>query len=131
MQRIRVESEPFGSSVQTKQCGPASTKTATTPAVVWVSRRAKRCTLTITAPGFEPRSVSLRRVVSDRTLRNAEAVGELCDSLECNSFSDVLTSVFFGGLVAGTGFGVDAVTGAMFQQDPSSVYVKLVPTEEK
>lgn len=127
MQRIQVDSDPLEATVRTKDCGPGSTKVAKTDAVVWVNRRATRCTLTISAPGFESQSVRLRRVMSAEARDNALVFAELCDpgALDCNSFSDVLTAVFLGGIIGGTGFGVDAATGAMFAQEPNEVYVEL------
>jgi len=125
MQRIHVDSDPAGATVQTKSCGPGSTKVATTEAVVWVSRRATRCTLTITAPGFEPETVSLHRTISDDFHDNARIAGDFCDdgSFDCTHLSDFVAAIFF----AGTGFGIDAATGAMFQLEPSHLYVELAP----
>src|SRR5215212_10069845 len=63
VQRISVESDPPDAVVYTDQCGPGSTKEARTPGVVWVSRRAERCTLTIVAPGYESETVVLTRAI--------------------------------------------------------------------
>jgi len=132
LQRIHVDSDPAGATVKTKDCGPGSTRVATTEAAVWVSRRATRCTLTVSAAGFEPETISLHREISPRTHDNARAIGEMCDgdALDCNSFSDVLVAVFLGGIISGTGFGVDAATGAMFEQQPNAVHVELVPSSQ-
>ncbi len=128
MQRIQVDSDPIEATVRTQDCGAGSTKVAKTEAVVWVNRRATRCTLTISAPGFESQSVPLHRVMSAEARDNARVFGELCDDdgLDCNSFSDVVTMVFLGGIISGTGFGVDAATGAMFAQEPNEVHVELL-----
>ena len=128
MQRIYADSDPVAATVRTKDCGPGSTKVAKTAAVVWVSRRATHCALTFTAPGFESRTVTLHREMSDRTFDNARGVADFCDGdvLDCNSLSDFFAAIFLGGLVAGTGFGVDAATGAMFEQHPSNIHVELV-----
>ena len=130
MQRIRIDSDPLEATVRTKSCGPGSTKTATTAGVVWVSRRATRCTLTFSAPGFEPQTVQLQRTIHDRTFDNARLADDFCgeDAFDCSHPSDLVGALFLGGLFAGTGFGIDAVTGAMFQQEPSRIYVELDPT---
>jgi hypothetical protein len=127
MQRIYVDSEPVRATVQTRNCGPGSTRSVETPDVVWVSRRAKRCALTFRAAGYESKSVTLRRLVSTRTYDNARAFESLCDGTDCYSISEWLAMLFVGGLVAGTGFGVDAATGAMFELQPSNVKVELAP----
>ena len=131
MQRIHVGSDPIGATVTTKSCGPGSTKAATTDAVVWVSRRATRCTLTVAAPGFEPQIVPLRRAISDAFRDNALFIAEFCDgdALDCTHPSDLLAGLFLGGIFSGTGFGIDAATGAMFQLEPNHIYVELAPEE--
>ena len=128
VQRISVESEPSGAEVLTTLCGPGSTKKALTPAVVWVSRRAERCTLLVSADGYESERVVLERAVAPESLDNLE-IFEICgeDVVDC---TDGWPFFFFGGLLAGTGFGVDAVTGAMFEQQPGDVFVTLQPLEE-
>ena len=126
MQRIHVDSDPFPATVKTSRCGPGSTKETQTAGVVWVSRRAKRCTLTFSAPGFEPQSVTLRRGISDKVRENAQRMDDFCDGgLDCRNLSDLVAALFLGGMFAGTGFGVDAATGAMYQQEPSTVWVEL------
>lgn len=127
VQRIHVESEPSGAEVLTTLCGPGSTKKALTPAVIWVSRRAERCTLLFSADGYESDRVVLTRAVADESLDNLEFF-EICaeDVLDCD---DAWPFFFFGGLLAGTGFGVDAVTGALFEQQPADVFVRLQPLE--
>jgi hypothetical protein len=128
MQRIRVDSEPVAATIRTHDCGPGSTKAARTAGIVWVNRRATRCALTISAPGFEPQTVRLQRVLSHEARDNARIFAELCDgdALDCNSFSDVVAAVFLGGIFAGTGFGVDAATGAMVALEPNDIHVTLV-----
>jgi hypothetical protein len=116
VQRIAVDSEPAGAVVYTEDCGPGSTKEVRTPGVVWVSRRAERCALTITAPGYELQRVELTRAIADEFLENI-------DFLDADSF-------FITGFLAGAGFGVDAITGALFEQQPNDVFVSLVPFEE-
>ena len=120
VQRIHVESEPSGAKVRTELCGPGATKEVSTPGVVWVSRRAERCTLTFTADGYVGKRVVLTRVLAEEFMENAEALA-VCDALDCDDGGWFV----LGGLVAGTGFGVDAITGALFEQQPSEVFVSL------
>ncbi len=116
VQRIPVDSEPAGVVVYTEDCGPGSTKEARTPGVIWVSRRAERCALTFTAPGYELERVVLTREIAQEFLDNI-------DFLDADSF-------FIGGFLAGAGFGLDALTGALFEQHPNHVFVSLEPFEE-
>jgi hypothetical protein len=129
MQRVRVDSDPSGATVTTKDCGAGATKVARTDAVVWVNRRATHCTLTVSAAGFDSQTIELHREVSPRTAGNADAIRGMCygDALNCRSFGDLLAAVFFGGIIGGAGVGVDAATGAMFEQQPNELHVELVP----
>src|SRR5215218_3306551 len=87
MQRIQVDSDPAGASVRLIGCGPGTSEEATTPATVWVSRRATRCTVKLSADGYRDEIVLLRRAVSDTTGRNFSAANYLCDhEANCNSF---------------------------------------------
>jgi hypothetical protein len=123
VQRIPVDSEPAGAVVYTEDCGPGSTKEATTPGVIWVSRRAERCALTFTAPGYELERVQLTRAIAEEFLENLDLL-DVCADATCDDF------FFIGGFLAGAGFGVDALTGALFEQQPNGVFVSLVPFEE-
>jgi len=123
VQRIAVDSEPAGAVVYTEDCGPGSTKEVRTPGVIWVSRRAERCALTFTAPGYELERVELTRAIAEEYLENLDLL-DLCADATCDDF------FFIGGFLAGAGFGVDALTGALFEQQPNDVFVSLVPFEE-
>jgi len=119
MQRIPVGSEPPEAIVRTEQCGPGSTKETKTPGVVWVNRRAERCTLTIVAPYYEAATVVLERAIAPEFYDNID--------LAADTLSGPADWGFFllGGFLAGTGFGVDAATGALFEQHPHAVFVEL------
>jgi hypothetical protein len=116
VQRIPVDSDPAGAVVYTEDCGPGSTREARTPGVIWVSRRAARCALTFTAPGYQLERVVLTREIAQEFLDNI-------DFLDADSF-------FIGGFLTGAGFGLDALTGALFEQHPNHVFVSLEPFEE-
>jgi hypothetical protein len=120
VQRIQVDSEPSDVTVRTELCGPGATREVRTPGVVWVSRRAERCTLTFTADGYVGKRVVLTRAIAPEFLENVNAM-EICTNLDCDDGGWFL----LGGLVAGAGFGVDALSGALFEQQPSEVFVSL------
>jgi hypothetical protein len=125
VQKIHVDSEPQDAVVRTEDCGVTSTKEVRTPGVVWVSRRADKCTLRFSAPGYYTETVALHREVADEFLQNVDIVGEMC----CWDTDSSLTGLLLGGLFAGTGFAVDGATGAMFRQEPSAVLIELEPVE--
>jgi len=127
VQRIRVDSEPSGAKVRTDLCGPGATKEVRTPGVLWVSRRAERCTLTFTADGYVGKRVVLTRKIAEEFLENAEAL-DVCAEFDC---VDDWGWFAVGGLIAGTGFGVDAITGALYEQQPSDVFVSLPLHEDE
>jgi hypothetical protein len=125
VQRIIVDSDPQDALVRTSECGPGATKEVRTPAEVWVSRRAERCTLTFLSRGHYTERVTLTRRVSDDYFGNVAVAAEMC----CDG--DWLGWLVLGGLFAGTGFAVDTATGAMFEQDPHEVFVKFEPVSEE
>jgi hypothetical protein len=132
MQRIHVGSDPAGASVDLRDCGAGSTKTAKTPATVWVSRRATRCTLTFAADGYRPRTARLERRVADASANNFDMATELCedDASNCNSLTDLFIVGAVAGVLVGSGLGIDAATGARWQQVPSRVDMTLQPEED-
>lgn len=121
MQRISVDSDPADVKVRTDKCGPGSTKETRTPGVVWVSRRAERCTLTFTEDGYVGKRIVLTRAISDEFLENLDLL-DVCTEVDCD---DAWGYLFFGGFLAGTGFGIDAITGALYEQQPHEVWVTL------
>ena len=126
VQRIAVDSEPQGALVRTVDCGPGSTEEVKTPGVVWVSRRAEHCTLTFSAPDHYAEQVTLSRQVAQEFYENG-AVG-------LDIASEDVTNVgwlFLGGLFAGTGFALDAATGALFEQRPSELFLELEPVQAR
>jgi hypothetical protein len=126
VQRIQVDSEPQDALVRTAHCGPGATKEVRTPGVVWVSRRAERCTLTFLARGHYTEQVTLHRRIAEEFLENANVAAEMC----CTAGDDWLGWLVLGGLFAGTGFALDTATGALFEQDPGEVFVSLEPVDE-
>ena len=132
MQRIQVQSDPAGATVDLRDCGVGSTKTAKTPATVWVNRRATRCTLTFAADGYRPETARLERRVADASANDFDLATELCedDASNCNSLTDLFVVGAVAGVLVGGGLGIDAATGARWQQTPSRVAVALQAEEE-
>ena len=121
MQRIRVDSDPADVKVRTDKCGPGSTRETRTPGVVWVSRRAERCTLTFTEDGYVGKRIVLTRAIAEEFMENLDLL-DVCTEVDCD---DGWGYLFFSGFLAGTGFGIDAITGALYEQQPHDVWVTL------
>lgn len=128
MQRIRVDSDPSAATVRTEKCGPGSTKKTDTPGVVWVNRRAERCTLVFSAPGYAPARVTLARAIAPDFYQNTEIAAAVCDGGFCEDWPEFL---LLGGIFAGTGFGVDAITGALYELHPNDVFVELTSIDDR
>jgi hypothetical protein len=124
-QRIHVDSVPSGSTVQTSDCGPGSTATATTPATISVSRRATQCRLYFTKPGFAVHTINMnRRIARDEAGRPA-VFGQWC--AECDSAEMILMSWAYA-LILVPSLAVDYATGAMYELDPPRTVVQLRPS---
>src|SRR5215212_3763420 len=93
MQRIEIDSKPAGARVRLYNCGAVATRTATTPATVWVSRRSTQCRVRVSIPGEEEQTTHLMRHVS----RNMQGYLEVADLLcaPCGDLND------FGAVLAG------------------------------
>jgi len=125
MQRITVDSNPQGARVRLYNCGAMATKTATTPAVVWVSRRSTQCRLRVSLPGEEERVTRLVRHVSRNMKGYTEVANTLCgpDLIDCNGIDDLFYLGAVSAAVIVPSVAVDAATGSMFELTPSQVYV--------
>lgn len=125
MQRIRIDSEPQGVSVALKSCGAMATKTVTTPAVAWVSRRSTQCRLVFRKPYYEDAVIRLDR----HTSRSMEGYETGVDVVLDNSskLSDVAV---LGTVLLVPSLAVDAASGSMFELKPSEVLVRLVPASQ-
>lgn len=124
-QEISVVTEPAGASVEVR-CGKPQ-PAATTPATVRLPRRVEECSLVLTHPGFQSETVVFESSASGWVWGNfaapiaGGAVGATRHSDQ--AFVDHL----FGVLIGGIGFGVDALTGAMWELEPAKVERKLTP----
>ena len=120
MQRIAVDSEPRGAAVEVKNCGAMATKTATTPAVIWVSRRSTQCRLVFRKPYYEEQEVRLTR----HTSRGMNSYGTGADIILDNTApSDALV---VGAALMLPSLAVDAASGSMFELQPNYVAPELI-----
>src|SRR5215212_5197543 len=130
MQRIEIDSKPAGARVRLYNCGAVATKTATTPATVWVSRRSTQCRVRVSIPGEEEHTTRLVRHVSRNMKGYLEVADVLCpDSGGCGSLYD-FELAFVGATIAASGAAVDVATGSMFELAPSQIYVDFLRKPE-
>jgi uncharacterized protein YcfL len=125
MQRIRVESEPQGAAVALTKCGAMATKTVTTPAVAWVSRRSTQCRLVFRKPYYDEQTIRLSRHTSPRMDGYGTTADVILDT--STSLSDVAilgTAILLPSLV------IDAASGSMFELEPNEVLARLVPASQ-
>lgn len=124
-QEVGVVSDPAGANVEVR-CGRMQ-PTAVTPTTIRVPRRADQCSLILTRPGFHPETVMFDSRPSGWVWANfaGPVVGGLSGATRQSglAFLDFLFGVFLGGV----GFGIDALTGALWELEPAKVERKLVP----
>lgn len=126
LQRIEIESDPPGAAVDAIRCG-VGIGALETPTIIMVSRRAKRCLISISHSGYYTAVVPLERVISDRLGENFDAMGIAnCDDCD-RHFVDWMALAVVGLAGALTGVMVDAASGAMYELQPSSFFVELEP----
>ncbi|MCA1733234.1 MAG: hypothetical protein LC732_06475 [Acidobacteria bacterium] len=122
LQRIRIESDPPGSTISAERCG-LRVGSRETPATILVSRRATQCEISVSHSGYHTTIVPLEREFSELVVGNANALAvvECCDE----GFSSLALGL--AGLV--TGVLVDAASGAMYELQPAHFFVELEPIE--
>ncbi len=124
-QEVRVVSDPAGADVEVR-CGKVQAA-AVTPATVRLPRRVEECSLVLTHDGFHPETVVFESGPDGWFWANfagpvaGGAVGATRQS------DQALVDFLFGAVLGGIGFGVDAMTGAMWELEPAAVERKLVP----
>lgn len=124
-QEISVATDPPGASVEIRCGAPQPVKV--TPTTVRLPRRVEPCSLLLTHSGFRPETVVFDSRPSGWVWGNFSgpvaggAVGATRQSDQ--AFIDFLS----GALLGGVGFGVDALTGAMWQLEPTRVELTLTP----
>jgi hypothetical protein len=124
-QEISVVSDPAGANVEVR-CGKAQ-PAAVTPTTVRLPRRVDHCSLILTRDGFHPETVVFDSAPSVWVWANfagpiaGGTIGATRGSDQ--AFVDFLVGAFLGG----AGFGIDAMTGAMWELEPARVERTLVP----
>src|SRR5437764_536505 len=124
-QEISVTTDPAGASVEVR-CGKPQ-PAAVTPTTVRLPRRVAQCSLILTRSGFQSETVVFDSRPSRRVWGNfaAPSVG---GAMGVTRQSDqAFVDFFLGALIGGAGFGIDALTGAMWQLEPARVERKLTP----
>ena len=124
-QEVRVVSDPAGASVEVR-CGKPQ-PAAVTPATIRLPRRVDQCSLILTRTGFRSETVVFDSSPSVWVWGNfgGPIVGGTIGATRQSdqAFVDFL----LGALLGGVGFGVDALTGAMWELEPGRVELHLVP----
>jgi hypothetical protein len=124
-QEISVASDPAGANVEVR-CGKLQ-PAAVTPTTVRLPRRAAECSLSLTRPGFHAETVVFESSPSGWVWANFAgpiAGGVIAATRRSDqAFVDFLV----GALLGGVGFGIDALTGAMWELEPAKVERQLVP----
>ena len=124
-QEIRVVTDPAGATVEVR-CGKPQ-PAAVTPATVRLPRRVKQCSLILTRPGFHAETVVFDSSPSGWVWGNLAAPIAGAASGTTRQSDQAFVDFFCGALLGGAGFGIDALTGAMWQLEPAQVERKLVP----
>jgi hypothetical protein len=122
-QEISVVTDPAGATVDVR-CGKPQ-PAAVTPATVRLPRRVDECSLILTLAGFQSETVVFDSSPSGWVWGNfgGPAAG---GTIGATRHSDqAFIDFLFGALIGGVGFGVDALTGAMWQLEPATVERKL------
>jgi hypothetical protein len=124
-QEITVVSDPAGANVEVR-CGKVQPEVVT-PATVRLPRRVEQCSLILSRPGFQSETVVFDSSPSVWVWANF-AGPIIGGTIGATRQSDqAFVDFMIGALLGGAGFGIDAMTGAMWQLEPGQVERKLVP----
>ena len=126
LQRVYIETEPAGASVELEDCG-ASSDDRQTPLTIMVPRRVTRCSVLIFRDGYEPARVMLERRRAPQVMSGGEVFSAILD--ESDSLEEFVGVAILGGVAYGISKGVDAIAGANYQLEPRHVQVALVPRD--
>ena len=117
--------DPAGATVEVR-CGKPQPM-AVTPTTIRVPRRVDQCSLVLTRPGFRSETVVFESNVSGWVWGNfaAPAVGGAVGATRHSD--EAFVDFLVGAVIGGASFGIDALTGAMWQLVPATVQRKLTP----
>ena len=124
-QGIRVVTDPAGATVEVR-CGRQQ-PAAVTPATVRLPRRVEQCSLLLTRPGSHSETVTFDSSPSGWVWGNFAAPIAGAASGTTRQSDQAFVDFFLGALLGGAGFGIDRMTGAMWQLEPAQVGRKLAP----
>jgi hypothetical protein len=125
MQRVHIETEPAGATVELIDCGVVDEERLT-PVTAMIPRRVKRCSLLIHKDGYESARVFLERQRAEDPYDEV-IFEEMCG--DCNSLTDLLVAGAIGGVLYGISNGVDALAGSNYHLEPRHVQIALVPRD--
>jgi hypothetical protein len=124
-QEISVVSDPAGANVEVR-CGKTQ-PAAVTPTTVQLPRRVEECSLILTRPGFQAETVVFESG-PNRWFWSNFAGPIIGGGIGATRHSDqAFVDFIIGAFLGGVGFGIDAMTGAMWELAPAKVERKLVP----
>jgi len=124
-QEIPVVTDPAGATVEVR-CGKLQL-TAVTPATIRLPRHVDQCSLVLTRSGFQSETVAFESFASPWVWGNfaAPIVGGVVGMTRHSD--QAFVDFFIGAVIGGAGFGIDALTGAMWRLEPAKVERKLTP----
>jgi hypothetical protein len=124
-QEIKVVTDPAGATVEVR-CGKLQPATVT-PTTVRLPRRVEECSLLLSRPGFHSETVVFISRPSGWVWGNFAAPIAGAASGTTRQSDKAFVDFLLGALLGGAGFGVDALSGAMWQLEPAKVERKLAP----
>ncbi len=124
-QEIPVITDPAGANVEVR-CGKLQAP-AVTPATIRLPRRVEQCSLVLTRAGFHSETVVFDSSPSRWFWANL--AGPIAGGVSgATRHSDqAFLDFLLGAVLGGAGFGIDALTGAMWELQPARVERTLVP----
>lgn len=124
-QDISVVTDPPGANVEVR-CGKPQA-VAVTPATIRLPRRVENCSILLTRAGFRPETVVFESGPSGWVWGNfaGPAIGGAVGATRQSD--QALIDFLVGALIGGASFGVDALSGAMWQLEPARVERTLTP----
>jgi hypothetical protein len=124
-QQVPVNTDPAGAEVRVA-CG-GTTATHVTPVVLRLPRGAEVCSLTLTKAGYRTEQVEFDTSASKRFWWNFVPVGIAVPISMSRGSDQAFVDFLVGGTATGIGFGLDALSDAMWVLHPTEVSLKLNP----
>ena len=124
-QEISVVSDPAGANLEVR-CGKVQ-PAAVTPTTIRLPRGVEQCSLILTRPGFHAETVVFHSSPSPWVWANF--AGPIAGGVSgvTRQSDQAFVDFLLGALLGGAGFGIDALTGAMWELEPAKVERTLVP----